>query len=144
VGVGLEDVHGGVEVPAVAARLTLFALAQLVLLGLFLLGVGVEVAAGEDNLLAVGGEVTAGRLADAGADAAVIALFRVADVNLVEGVAAVLLLGLEDDLFAVGGEIALAGADEIARHLADVGEVGRLGLSPVGGVRAAGEGGKPA
>src|SRR5581483_10820318 len=69
VGVGLEDVHERVEVPFVgAAPAGLAVLLALAVLGLLLLfGVGVEVAAGEDDLLAVGPEVAARRLADAGA-----------------------------------------------------------------------------
>src|SRR5262249_23234479 len=133
VGVGLEDGHVRVEVPLVAARLALLLLAQPVLLGLLLLGVGVEVAAGEDDLLAVGGEVAARGLADAGADAADAAGLQVHGEDLVERVAALLLLGLEDDGLAVGREVALAGADEILGELLDIGEVGGLGVLPVVG-----------
>src|SRR5262249_27116240 len=85
VGVGLEDVHVRVEVPLVGPTLAgrLLLLARLVLLGVPVLGVRVEVAAGEDDLLAVGGEVGAGRLADAGADAAELAALQVHDEDLV-------------------------------------------------------------
>src|SRR5262249_12432846 len=58
-GVGLEDVEERVEVPDVAAALAglllLGALAEL--LGVVLAGLGVEVGAGEEDLLAVGAEV---------------------------------------------------------------------------------------
>src|SRR5262249_50527279 len=125
VGVRLEDRHVGVEVPLVVAALAGLALlvAQAVLLLVLLLRVGVEVAAGEDDLLAVGREIAARRLADAGADADRPAGLQVRREDLVERVAAVLLLGLEDDRLAVRGEVALAGADEVLRDLADVLEV---------------------
>src|SRR5262249_36674105 len=126
--------------PALAG---LHVLLALLVLGLvLLLGVGVKVTAGEDDLLAVGPEVGAGGLADAGADAAELAGVEIHDEDLVERVAGPLLLGLEDDPLAVGREVALAGANEILRHLSDVGEVGRLGLFPVGRVGAEGEAGE--
>src|SRR5262249_31754604 len=127
VGVGLEDVHGRVEVPAVRPPLALLLLTQAGFLGPRLFCVGVGVAAGEDDLLAVGPEVGAGSLADAGADAAVGAAVEVHDEDLVERVAGVLLLGLEDDLLHVRREVALAGPDEILGELADVVQILRFG-----------------
>src|SRR5262249_34777750 len=134
VGVGLEDVHVRVEVPLVAPPAAALAvlLAAAVLLGVAGPGLGVEVAAGEDHLLAVGPEVGAGRLADAGADAGRAAALQVRREDLVERVAGPLLLGLEDDRVAVGREVALAGADEVVGQLADVRQAGRLGLLPGG------------
>src|SRR5262249_25128865 len=88
-----------------------------------------EVAAGEDDLLAVGGEVAARGLADAGADAVGAAGRQVHGEDLVEGVAALLLLGLEDDGLAVGGEVAFAGADEVLDELLEVGVVGWLAVA---------------
>src|SRR5437764_247948 len=71
--------------------------ALLVFLGILRLGVGVEMTAGEDDLLAVGAEKGAGRLADAGTDARHLPTSQVHRENLVERVAAVLFLGLEND-----------------------------------------------
>src|SRR5262249_48343078 len=52
------------------------------------------------------------------------------DENLVEGVLA-LLLGLKDDPRLVGREVALAGANEVARDLADVLETEVFLLVPI-------------
>jgi len=95
-------------------------LAPLVFFGVMLLGVGVEVRTGEDDFLAVGPEETARRLADAGADAAGAAALQVGREYLVEWVAGVLLLGLENDGLAVGREVAFAGADVVRGDLPDV------------------------
>src|SRR5581483_11725435 len=106
--------HVRVEVPAVAAALLrlLLLLALLALRGVMRLRLRVEVAAGEEDLLAVGPEIAAGRLADARADPADHAALQLHDEHLVERVLP-LLLGLEDDLLGVGREVPLAGADEV-------------------------------
>ena len=51
--------------------------------------------------------------------------------DLVERIAGVLFLGLEDDRLAVGREISLPGADEIGRDLSDVGQVTGFLLLPI-------------
>src|SRR5205814_1402148 len=126
-----------VEVPLVApADALLRVLGPLDDLGvLVLLDVGVVVAGGEDDLLAVGAEERAGGTADAGADPPVLPSVEVLDEDLVERVAGALLLGLVDDPPAVGGEVPLAGAGEVEGDLADVLEVCRLGGLPVLGRR---------
>jgi hypothetical protein len=103
-----------------------------------LLGVRVAVAGGEDDLLPVGAEVAAGGAADAGADARGFARRQVHDEDLVERVAGALLLGLEDDLLAVGRKVPLAGAHVVEGNLLDVLQVRGLGRLPV--VRVGGEG----
>src|SRR6185503_341692 len=89
VGVGLEDRHVRIEVPLVAAAHAglLLLLALLVLLGVVAFRIGVEVAAGEDDLLAVGREEAARRLADAGADAGDAAGRQVLGEDLIERIA---------------------------------------------------------
>src|SRR5262245_13641517 len=97
-----ENVHVRIEIPHVPAALLgfLFFLAKIPLGGIVLFGVGIEMAAGEDDFRAVGMEVAAGRLADAGADAARGAGLQVHHELLVERVLA-LLLGLENDRAAI-------------------------------------------
>ena len=89
-------------------------------------------AAGEDDFLAVGREIGAGRLADAGTDAANAAGFQILHEDLIKGIAAIFFLGLEDDGFAVGREVALAGADEVPGDLTDVFQMNGLVFLPVG------------
>src|SRR5205807_7526142 len=129
-----EDVHVAIEVPLVAAALA--ALPVLVtlaiLVGIVLARLGIEMAAGEEDLLAVGPEVAAGGLAHARADAAITAAWQVHDEDLVKGIAGTLLLGLEDDLLAVGREVPLTGPDEIKGDLTNVREVRCLLLLPLG------------
>src|SRR5207245_2154746 len=96
---------------ATAGLLVLFAL--LVLGGVMGFRFRVEVAGGEDDFLAVGAKIDAGRLADARADADGPARRQVLYEDLIERVAGALLLGLEDDLRPVRREVALAGADVI-------------------------------
>ena len=84
-----------------------------------------------DDLLAVRPEVRAGRFADARADPAVLARLQVQDEDLVEGVAGVLFLGLEDDLPLVGRKIALAGPDEISSQLPGIFQMDRFFLLPI-------------
>src|SRR5262249_10177566 len=144
VGVGLEDRHVRVEVPRVAPALasTLFLLALLQFLGVFVLRVGIEVTAGEDDLLAVRPEVAARRLADTGADTAKLARVQVQDEYLIKRIARVLFFRLEDDLLAVRREVAFAGAREILGDLMNVLQVrcfGALPVSWIGGQDEAGE-----
>src|SRR5438105_6744549 len=89
VGVGLEDVHIRIEIPLIAAPPAgaLFLFAMAVFLGVMLLGVGIKMAAGENDFLAVRREVTAGRPPDAGTDPAVLPGVEVHDKNLIERVA---------------------------------------------------------
>ena len=86
--IGLEDVRVGIEVPLVAAALA-GALVFGLLLALLLLGLrqlGVEMARGENQLLAVGREVAARRAAAAGADQLRLAAGQRLLVDLVEGI----------------------------------------------------------
>src|SRR5262249_22969897 len=111
VGVGLENIHMRVEIPRIAAPLAgpAFRLAPLIFLGVLLPGIGVEMAAGEDDLFAVRREVGTGGLADARADPAVSARVQIHDKDLVKRIPRLLLFGLEDDLFHVRREVALPG-----------------------------------
>src|SRR5205807_6730035 len=70
--IGFEDGHVRVEVPLITAPFLGFHFlsALLDLGGVMFLGVRIEMAAGEDDLFAVGSEEAAGGLADAGADSA--------------------------------------------------------------------------
>src|SRR6266545_1586708 len=99
----------------------------------------VEVAAGEDDLLAVGVEKGARGLADTRADAAILARLKVHDEDLIERIAAVLLLSLENDLLGIGREVALAGANKVEGELSNVLEVCAFLSLPVGAWRAATE-----
>src|SRR5262249_43826237 len=101
--------------------------------GLVLLGFGIEMAAGEDDLLAVWMECGAGGAAHAGADAAEVAGLQILDKDLVERVARLLLLGLEDDFRPVRRKVAFLGADEAEGHLFDVLQVNGFCLFPIRG-----------
>ena len=134
--VRLVDLHVRVETPRVAPRRRPFLAVffpLLELLFLVFLGVRVAVAGGEDHALAIGAEVGASGAAHTGADAEGSPVGQVLDEDLVEGVAGVLLLGLEDGPLAVGREVPFAGANEVARHLRNVLKVCRLGHLPIVG-----------
>src|SRR5262249_41493233 len=130
----LEDVQIGVEVPFVAAPLAGLALllALAILLGVLFLRVGIEMTAGEDNFLSVGRKIRASGLADAGADAAGALRLEVHDEDLIKRIAGIFFFRLEDNAFAVGREVPLAGADEIRGNLADVFQMDGLSFLPVG------------
>src|SRR5262245_38429530 len=97
-------------------------------------------AGGENDFLAVRVEVRTGGAALSGADADGFAGGQVLREDLVERVAAILLLGLEDDRPAVRRKVALPGPDKIERDLPYV--RGGFGLlrRPVGGGLRRGEG----
>src|SRR5436853_4981171 len=79
VGVRLENVHVGVEVPLIppAPALLFLLIPELVFLGVMLARLGIEVRAGKEDLLAVGGEVTACGLAETRTHPAVLASIQV-------------------------------------------------------------------
>src|SRR5262249_39544842 len=133
VGVGLENVHVWVEIPLVAAALARAALLRpaFVLRGVLLLGVGVEMAAGKDDFLAIRGEITARGLAHTRADTANASAGQVHRENLIKGVTAVLFLRLENDRLSVWREVTLAGPSEIVGDLADTVKVLGLSFGPV-------------
>src|SRR5262249_50088842 len=110
-------------------------LALLVFLGVFVLGVRIEMSAGEDDLLAVGPEVAARRLADAGADATKPASLKVHHEDLIKRIARILFLGLKTNLLTVGREISFAGASKFLGDLANVPQMRRFGLFPFGRVK---------
>src|SRR5262249_9499184 len=120
--VGLEDRHVRIEIPLIPPTFAgaLLFVALLVFLGVFCFRVWIEVAAGEDDLLAVRPEIAARRLAHAGADAADSAGAQGLTENLIERISGVLFFRLEYDLLAVRRKIPLSGAREVFRHLADV------------------------
>src|SRR5207248_1886696 len=103
--------------PLVAAALAARFVAGPLLLfqPVLFLHVRVEMAAGEDDLLAVGPEVGAGRAARPRADAMKDPGLQVHDEDLVERVAASLFFRLEDDLLAVGRKVALTRTDKVVR-----------------------------
>src|SRR5438132_13254440 len=97
-------------------------------------GVGIEMRAGPDDLVSRRMKKAAGRLADAGTDAAMGAGRQVHDEHLVKGIVA-LFLSLEDDLLGVRRKVAFAGAGKALGDLANVLEIGSFLALPVGGGR---------
>src|SRR5262249_35837184 len=136
-----ENRHVRVEIPDVSAAFLVLPLfvAQLEFGGVMLLGIRIEMGAGEDDLLAVRTKEGTRGFANAGTDAAIFAALQIHDENLVKRIFA-LLLSLENDGFLVRREVAFTGADEIMRHLSDVLQMSRFQLLPIiGGLSSQGE-----
>src|SRR5579875_731550 len=133
VGIGLKNIQARIEVPLVAAPsagLT-FLFAPAIFFGILFLRLWIEMAAGEEDFLAIGRKIRARGLADAGADTAHMLALQIHNENLIKGIAAIFFLGLEDNAVAVGREIALAGADEIRSDLANIFQMDGLGFLPI-------------
>src|SRR5207302_11214412 len=92
--------------------------------------IGIEVAAGEDDLLAVGPEVTARRPASARTDSSITAGIKVHDKDLIERIACAFFFRLEDNLLHVRRKVTLPGTHKIVAHLADVPQVNAFELLP--------------
>src|SRR5262249_687946 len=132
--IGFEDVHVGVKIPLIAAPLpgALVLFSPVILLGVMFPGVGIEMAAGEDDFLAIRREVSTRCPPGAGTDAAASAGAQLHDKDLIKWIPRVSFLCLEDDLLAVRGKVAFAGADKIEGDLPDVLEVSGFELLPIG------------